>query len=106
MEERLNRTQFMFLVRDTLAAHPDWLNACIEATTAGIQSALASERAAASRANSAMLAALCLTKESRMTANTRELLGKIVDSGICHGSNATPIEEEWDNRKNKLQQVP
>ena len=105
-ENGLTRTQFMFFIRDTLAAHPDWLDACIQATTLGIQSALAFERATAGRANAAMLAALCLTKESRITANTRDMLGKVIDNGIYHGPGASPIEKEWANRKNKSQQVP
>lgn len=70
--------QFSALIRDGLAAHPDWLRTAMAAVTAGMADAIGAANKHAADSDLAWRLALTLVDPKRLTAETKEHVGALL----------------------------
>lgn len=90
----MKKHEFAALIAETLADHPDWMGAALEALTSGMSRALDQERQRTHVKDMAMLAALSLASPGRIPADMQETLRRQIARAI-NPEDASTVERRF-----------
>ncbi len=90
-----DKNKFLTSIIETLRNHPEWIGEAIQAFARGADAGVQTLTRRAGDKDMAMLAALCLVSEKRITDETRQQLNKTIQTGLNPKGHAAPIEDKW-----------